>query len=179
MILFDEYYQKIYKFCLNALKNFKKEKAETTISTFAIYCNPFSGVITINFDTAYNSENLVKYHQTHDSIWYGEDNAGTFNDNCPDFEFSDFARLEIPEWENEFEKNGIINIKYRLVKRQIDLSKVNDEVINKVFFDFLKGIFDQVLTDKVIYELKKSKPFRVGIQIANSEDFLQYWLFNH
>lgn len=179
MILFDEYFQKIYNFCLNALYSFKKEKTDTTISTLAIYCNPFSGIITMNFDTPYNSENLVKYHQTHDSIWYGEDTAGTFNDNCPDFEFSDFARLEIPEWENEFEKNGIINIKYRLVKRQIDLSKVNDEVINKVFFDFLKGIFDQVLTDKVIYELKKSKPFRVGIQIANSEDFLQYWLFNH
>lgn len=176
MILFDEFQQKIHSFCLTAIDKFKKEKADVKIATIGLYCDPFSGLILINFDTKDNSENLVREHQANGSDWYGEDEYGSYNDNCPDFEYYAYERLKIPEWYEEFELSDVITIKYHFKKTQIDLSQVNNEVLNKSFFIFLKDILRNVVHDEVFTKLNKSEPFRVGIQMANSEYFFEYWV---
>lgn len=176
MICFDEYQQQIHNFCIASVEKFKKEKADVTISTIGLYCDPFSGRIFINFDTPNNSENLVREHQENNSDWYGEDEYGSYNDHCPDFEYYAYEKLEISEWREQFEISEVITIKYHFKKTQIDLAQVNDEVLNKQFFIFLKDILRNVVRDEVFTKLNKSETFRVGIQMANSEYFFEYWV---
>jgi hypothetical protein len=179
MITFAEYRQSIFRFCHNSIKEFKNEKPDFTIATIGIYCDPFLGEILINFDSPTNSENFVKEFLDQGPGWYGEDQHGKYNNHCPDFEYFGYKKMEIPEWEDEFEISDQIVIKHNLKKMEIDLSQVNNEVVYKAFYDFLNTIVQDLInelsSDEDFKDLNIAPPLRVGLQIADSEFYNKYW----
>ncbi len=91
--------------------------------TLGIYCCPWSGWLTTNF-------NLSEDEQ-----------------NCPDFEFADFNFIELPELEEEYQNdNPVFKIGDNLIN--LDIEALGDEAINEFIFNSLKPIATKIKENK-------------------------------
>ena len=106
----------IKEFFNSSINRFQEENRRP--SAIGIYCCPWSGWITINF-------NITK-------------KIVDTENNCPDFEFVEFDFMELAEWKSEYETD---NPKYKLdgltIQHNHDLG---DENLNELIFDYLKPI---------------------------------------
>lgn len=91
--------------------------------TLGIYCCPWSGWLTTNF-------NLSEDEQ-----------------NCPDFEFADFNFIELPELEEEYQNdNPVFKIGDNSIN--LDIEALGDEAINEFIFNSLKPIATKIKENK-------------------------------
>ena len=109
--------EKIMQFIIAGLENFSKEVREPAI--MGIYCCPWSGWITLNFNISY-SFSEVSY-------------------SCPDFEFVEYDFIEFKHWEEEYESLEGLWTDNNLKVYGVNRSE-GDEGLNKFFFDYLKDI---------------------------------------
>ncbi|MEP2689234.1 MULTISPECIES: hypothetical protein [Maribacter] len=124
MIDLDENKKGITEFINNSISRFQTEYGLPT--SIGIYCCPWSGWITTNFNIK------TKLTET--------------ENNCPDFDFVEYDYMEIPEWEDEYESENPEFKTSGLVKRvNHDLG---DEVFNKIIFDYLKPIVAEIKEQK-------------------------------
>lgn len=124
MIDLDENKKGITEFINNSISRFQTEYGLPT--SIGIYCCPWSGWITTNFNIK------TKLTET--------------ENNCPDFDFVEYDYMEMPEWEDEYESENPEFKTSGLVKRvNHDLG---DEVFNKIIFDYLKSIVAEIKEQK-------------------------------
>jgi hypothetical protein len=116
MIELNDYNYSITTFLISSLEKFNPENNQRI--TLGIYCCPWSGWITTNF-------NLTKTLEG-DEL------------NCPDFEFVEFDLLEINEWQNEYENESP---RFENLGVAYDYSHEDgDEKLNEIIFLFLEKI---------------------------------------
>ena len=124
MIDLDENKKGITEFINNSISRFQTEYGLPT--SIGIYCCPWSGWITTNFNIK------TKLTET--------------ENNCPDFDFVEYDYMEIPEWEDEYESENPEFKTSGLVKRVNHY--LGDEVFNKIIFDYLKPIVAEIKEQK-------------------------------
>ena len=135
MIDLTEANARIDKLIEESLRSFSSEKPDTDWSAFAIYSCPWEGWAMTSFDTAASSEETLARWEKNGSDWYGEDDWGRFNDNCPDFEFHEWRLVDFPEWGSEYEAGEPIHVRDLAgVDHYIDSS---NESLNALVFSFL------------------------------------------
>jgi len=108
--------EKIKTFLTSSITRFQAENEEPT--SVGIYCCPWSGWMTTNFNITKKIEDT--------------------KNNCPDFDFVEFDFMELVAWENEYETdhptfklNGSIIIHNH---------NLGDENLNQLIFEYLKPI---------------------------------------
>jgi hypothetical protein len=122
MIVLDHYSDKIGGFILETVQRFKTQNGIP--NSVGIYCCPWSGWLTINFNIRKSLEET--------------------NNNCPDFEFVEFDVLDFPEWQDEYEAD---EPKYRTGDKVIQFTQEQgDESLNKIFFSYLLPIVTETKT---------------------------------
>jgi hypothetical protein len=106
-------------------------------NSVGVYCCPWAGWISLNF-------NLTKQLES-------------TKNNCPDFEFVEYALLDMSIWAQEYQKDypeftlGGTN--------PFDRLDLDDEPINGVIFDFLK---------EIIIHMKPTLRFPILLQMLDS-----------
>ena len=107
----------IKDFIVQAIDQFKPEEGEP--SQIGIYCCPWIGWITINFNLKV------------------EDSRST-----PDFNFVEFDIIDFEDWQQEYEAE---EAKYMLGDKLIEHnSDLGDERLNELFFRFLQPIVKEL-----------------------------------
>ncbi|MCK8521468.1 hypothetical protein M0D21_07810 [Aquimarina sp. D1M17] len=116
MIDLNKNTDEIKEFLSSSINRFIKENQIP--KAIGIYCCPWSGWITTNFNIT------KKVEET--------------SNNCPDFEFVEFDFLELAEWESEYEKD---NPEFKLNGEiQYYNDDLGDESLNEFIFEYLKPI---------------------------------------
>ncbi|ENI5462346.1 hypothetical protein ABZG89_002390 [Flavobacterium psychrophilum] len=105
----------------NSIFKFIEENGKP--KTLGIYCCPWAGWLTTNF-------NLSEDEQ-----------------NCPDFEFVEFDFIELPELEEEYQ-NDKTEFKIGENLTTVDFEELGDEAINEFIFNVLKPIAIKVKNNK-------------------------------
>ncbi|MDP9079672.1 MAG: hypothetical protein M3O71_19770 [Bacteroidota bacterium] len=106
----------ITQFIIEGLEKFVVEVGKPSI--MGIYCCPWSGWITLNFNVTFSLEEQ--------------------NYSCPDFEFVEFDIVEFQKWEEEYESDQGVwvddskNYEYNFDE--------GDEGLNSFFYSFLKNL---------------------------------------
>ena len=163
----------ICNFIRNGLMQFQDDYPNEKVSSFAIYACPWAGWITSNFDTNANSESLINQQLETGNHWYGSDVEGYFNNNCPDFLYSNYSELQFEKWAEEYNNGDTISIKInRISKKIVNVDVLGDEAFNRIFFDFFVKILDEIIKEDVFISLNKSEIFRFGLQMLDSECIL-------
>lgn len=150
MINLDKERVLIERFWTDSIEKFNIVNPEVKVYTVGLYCCPWAGWMTINFDTKPNG------------------------DNCPDFTNVAFGEHDLERWQNEYDNNDILEIFLDGNIQTINLEEDEDELINGIVFTYLKTILKVPQLLKVTDILKKSEPFRVGIQMLDSTE-TEFW----
>lgn len=135
MIDLDGFKGKIEVFWVEAIRKFSYFQHDAQVTCVALYCCPYAGWLTINFDTEKDS------------------------DNCPDFTFSAFDILQLEEWQQEYENFPILNIKINGEVKQFETEKDGDEVFNEIVFNYLKKLLQDPNLISTTDELNKGVHF--------------------
>ena len=93
--------------------------------TLGIYCFPWAGWLTTNF-------NLTKDEK-----------------NCPDFEFVEFDFIELPELEEEYQ-NDLPEFKIGENSISLNIEELGDEAINEFMFNSLKPLAMKIKNERKI-----------------------------
>jgi len=134
---------------------------------------PWMGWVALNFDTTEKSNSIVSQFQHNGPAWYCEDENGRFNNNCTDFKYCEFVKLEIPEWYETYDSLGddfhLNYIDSNGQKKVLDLDAEGDEGLNKIVFPLLKSIMTE--NRQKIIDLAKNRDTisRLGVQMCDSE----------
>lgn len=174
MLDFDAYKVQIKRFLLNGIKQFVDLKNDIIVSCVALYSHPINGWLFLNFDSVRSDESFVDNWSSQGKNWVGKDDNGMFNNNCPDFDFFEFVRIDFQEWIDEIEHSPIITIKHPIKNKKINLETDGDELLNKEFLSFFIGIMKELEQEHAFKELKKSESFRLGVQLLDS-DYERFW----
>lgn len=93
--------------------------------TIGIYCCPWAGWLTTNFNLTIDEQ------------------------NCPDFEFVEFDFIELPELEEEYQ-NDKVEFKIGDNIITLDIEEKGDEAINELMFNSIKTIAIRLKENKNI-----------------------------
>jgi cobalamin biosynthesis protein CbiG len=89
--------------------------------------------------------------------------------NCPDFAFVGFARYEAPEWATQYEEEDrLVVINAEGVRCVVDVEAEGDDALNRIFFEFLRGLLISPRTLEAIARVHVV-PERLGVQLLDSE----------
>jgi hypothetical protein len=128
------------------LAAFRAKHPEVASPHVALYSCPWSGWVSLCLDPTAQAEQ-----------------------NCPDFEFVEFAIFEAHEWTTEYEEQPRLEIldlhgATQIVEPEVD----GDEALNRVFFEFLKAI---LVGQEATAAVRRSglRPSRLGVQMLDSE----------
>lgn len=158
MIDLNNYKTTIINFWKESIDKFVELNPDTEVSAISLYCCPWAGWITINFDTV---ERLPLKKRKKYYI------------NSPGFEYSAFKDLMVDEWQQEYEENLFVIIKTD--SNNIKLLKVeDDEVYNQIFFQFLVTILKELDQNNFLSNLKPQNNFMIGVQMLDSK-YQEFW----
>lgn len=120
MLNLDHDLQKIEDFIQDSIQKFQTESGQP--SSIGIYCCPWAGWLTTNFNLSKTLEET--------------------QNNCPDFQVVAYHFLDLPEWQEEYEKSEPI---FQINGSKIELSpRSGDEKPNGTVFDYLKPIVARI-----------------------------------
>jgi len=120
MIDLNENTENIKKFLSTSINRFQSENEKP--NSIGIYCCPWSGWITTNFNVN------TKLTET--------------ENNCPDFDYVEYDFMEIPEWQEEYENDKPeFKVNGSIINHNHDLG---DENINELIFEYLKPIVSEL-----------------------------------
>jgi hypothetical protein len=114
MVQLKNYNTEIINFINEKTNDFGKEYGK--ISSIGIYSCPWSGWISLNFNTNISLE------------------ATSFN--CPDFEYVEYDLLDLDDWSDEYNNEipEFIDLNNILIKLN---REEGDEALNKIIFEYL------------------------------------------
>ena len=151
MIDLRRHHAPILSFLESGLAEFGRQHPDAPLGHAALYCCPWSGWVSLCLDRA------VQLDQ-----------------NCPDFEYTEFALYEASTWTAEYETEDPLTIVTASGEHlELDLDSVGDAALNAVFFDFLR----QLLADPVATNALRAAAgggVRVGVQLLDSQ-FNEAW----
>jgi len=150
----------------NSLSGFASEHADVTWSTFALYACPWGGWITTSFDTKEKSAEIVAEISASGRDWFGEDEWGRFNDNCPDFQFHDWRGLELPSWQTECEEAEPIHV--RDLSGRDHFIGCENEALNGLAFGFMRTVLLEQLESLRGSPVFPKSRHRFGVQLLDS-----------
>lgn len=132
--------------------------------------------MTINFDVQKHSEKYVESLKIKNLSWYGQDLYGTFCNNCPDFEYVDYASINFPAWQQQCESREIVTFKNGLGNIiEINQSIDGDEALNKVVYEYYIEILEE-LEEKLLFgTLNQEQVLRIGVQMLDST-YEKFWV---
>ena len=141
MIELEKYNDEIERFIRESIKRFENEIREP--SSIGIYCCPWSGWISMNFNVTKTLEETGM--------------------NCPDFEFVEFDLIDFAIWQDEYESDQP-QWKYQQKIYRDDFDQ-GDEGVNKFFFYYLETLLEtmnfksyrvllQMLDSSLVKEIK-------------------------
>ncbi len=153
MIHLDSFRTKVTDLMKRGLARFLAEHPETNVTSVALYCCPWTGVLSLCLNTGDRMEVMAQ-------------------ENCPDFAFVEFDSEEFPEWVKEYESEKpkvIIGAR----TRSIDVEEGGDEAFNEPFFNLLvstlkKHVKEHPLPAHVLW---------TGVQMLDS-GFVEFWEVN-
>lgn len=162
----------LHELIKKSLSSFAAEQPHVTWSTLALYACPWAGWIMTHLDTEANSDATVAAFEDQGPDWYGEDQWGRFNNNCPDFEFFEWRELQVKHWRTEYEETDPIHVR-DLSGRDHHIGTEN-EAINGLVFEFLRAVLleyvDTVKADPLMLQSRR----RFGVQLLGSA-FSEFW----
>jgi len=167
MIQFTEDRPKIAKFLGSSVQKFAQEFPGSKVCIFGVYCCPWSGWISTNFESAAHMEQHLAGWRASEPDFIESDEWGEYNDNCPDFEHVEYSLLELEHWQAEYEAGGPFQVRKDGKTQRFS---ENDEDINRFFFTELLPIVQEVNFTPLI----KTEVFRIGVQMLDS-DYLKFW----
>ena len=168
MIDLYEYTPAVKEFIRVEVERFTKTHPEVEVASAALYSSPLNCWLFLNFDSVENVQSFLKEWSEKGEPWVGEDESGSFNNSCPDYDFFEFGRMDFDEWCDEIEEAPILTIRSDAVY-QVDLEEDGDEAANVIFFQWLQSIVKELEAEKVFSGLNKASTFRLGVQILDSE----------
>jgi hypothetical protein len=117
MIRLESYESLIVNFIQEKTEEFEKEHGKP--STIGIYCCPWAGWLTVNYNT--------------------KGSLGSSILNCPDFEYVEYDMLELDEWSEEYvsDEPKFSNLDKNLIT--IDREQ-GDEIFNEIMFKYLNEL---------------------------------------
>ena len=120
MIVLHNYNDIICQFIVESVQKF--EKLHGKPNSIGIYCCPWSGWLTTNFNLRISLPDT--------------------GENCPDFEFVEFDSLDFPQWQSEYESD---EAEYQLGNSIIKYThEGGDEELNEIFFSYLLPVMKEV-----------------------------------
>ena len=138
MVFLDKYKDKIEGFILEAIQKFTTQHGNP--NSIGIYCCPWSGWVTMNFNVIKSLEET--------------------KNNCPDFEFVEFDVLDFQEWQDEYESDSP---EYQTGNKVLHPDPdEGDEGVNKIFFSYLLSIVTNTkLKSKILLQFLDSSYLKV------------------
>lgn len=141
----------ILSFLESGLARFRRQHPDAPLGHVALYCCPWSGWVSLCLDR-----------------------AAQLDQNCPDFEYAEFALYEANTWTEAYETEDPLTIVTASgVNIELDLDSTGDEALNAVFFDFLR----ELLADSSATHALRAAAgggLRIGVQLLDSE-FNEAW----
>lgn len=120
MINIDKNTKQIEEFIQNSIDKFRI--ANGNPNSIGIYCCPWAGWLTTNF----NIDKTLNETQN----------------NCPDFQFVEFDFLELPEWQEEYEKD---HPEFEIHGQTIHYNHdFGDEKFNELIFSYLTPLVTEL-----------------------------------
>ena len=168
MIDLYEYTPAVKEFIRVEVERFTKTHPEVEVASAALYSSPLNCWLFLNCDSVENAQSFLKEWSEKGEPWVGEDESGSFNNSCPDYDFFEFGRMDFDEWCDEIEEASILTIR-STEEYQIDLEEDGDEAANIIFFKWLLSIVRELEAEGVFNGLQKASTFRLGVQILDSE----------
>jgi WD40 repeat protein len=152
MINLGSYRKNVNDLLQRGLARFAKENPEVNTTAVALYCCPWTGVLSLCLTTGDTPETMAQ-------------------ENCPDFAFVEFDSEEFPDWVEEYESDTP-QLKTGARTLSVNLEE-GDESFNEPFFNFLvstlkKHIKEYPLSVNVLW---------AGVQILDS-GFVEFWEVN-
>lgn len=145
MIDLREHSGRIVAWLAAELVRFRLEHADVPSPHVALYCCPWSGWISLCLDPEAQLEQ-----------------------NCPDFEFVEFALYEAPEWAAQYEEDDTLTIvDADGNKHLVELASDGDEGLNHIFFEFLRSLLASRTREAITNA--QIRPKRLGVQLLDSE----------
>jgi hypothetical protein len=146
MLTLEDHESRVIAFLDSGLARFVSEKPSVVATTIALYSCPQTGWVSLCLNTG--------------------DTPETHADNCPDFTFVEYALLEVPEWQEEYEsENPEVEIASGGRTVLIHLEEEGDDAYNKPLFDFLLRV------TKEYFQGGRAplRPVWAGVQMLDSE----------
>lgn len=172
MIDFEADRQFVKELIESSLGSFAAERPGVAWSTFALYACPWAGWITACFDSEANSAQTVAAIEANGPDWYGEDEWGRFNNNCPNFQFVEWRLLSLPHWQGECEAAEPIHV--RDLSGQDHFIGSENEAINGLVFAFLRKVLLAEMQAMTGSRFLPRARYRFGVQLLDS-GFLEFW----
>lgn len=148
MIDLDNHRSPLLKFVNHSISEFSRLHHEIRVTCVALYCCPWAGWVSINFDT-----NRESY-------------------NCPDFSFCAFKIYDVQQWQDECAKNELL---LRLNGEIIHINdEEDDETLNNIVFRFLVNVMKQPEIVNRVIALNRDISYRIGVQMLDSE-YVDFW----
>jgi hypothetical protein len=152
-----------------AFADFAKKHPDVEVSCIALYVTPYGGSAWINYDTQEHADAWVEKYKNNES-YVRKDEAGAFSPHPNDFAYGQAGDFEFPSFPNLYEATE--PIRFRDATGKTYDSDTADENIGRIMLDFLRNVlqsFDE------FGSLKRSKVFRMGISIHNT-DCDAFWI---
>lgn len=126
MIKLSEYADPIEDFLVKGIRSYIS--ANEKPRSIGIYCCPWSGWISLNFDR------IQEFPEV---------------ENCPDYTDPEHDILDFREWSEEYEKSDVPSILTPMGETlEIDVEDAGDEAFNRPFFDFLEAMVDRLFSER-------------------------------
>lgn len=138
--------QAVIVFLRTGLAEFRQQHPDICPLHVALYCCPWSGWISLCLDRNVQPEQ-----------------------NCPDFEFSEFSIYDTTDWAAKYEDESLLRIVgTHRTECTVDLEVDDDEAFNRPFFDFLCELLSG---DDARAAIMASglQPSHLGVQMLDSE----------
>jgi hypothetical protein len=167
---------RIRAWLLEGVRGFGQEQPQTSVATLALHACPWAGWVTLALDTREHSDAHVAHWApkvaARNIAWSGTDARGTFCDNAPDFAFRGWRELDCDHWRSAYVEGApvIVDLDGVTVRPPADEDAPGyegDEGYNRPFHRALVSMLQAFQREPVVSELKKSPPFRLGVQMLD------------
>lgn len=158
-----QYAQALTDYLAKSIAEFASDHPNTEISCIGLYFTTYGSSVFINYETPTHSDALVDNSGREVQFGISKDQAGYFNSDPYDFEFSQYDEFAYEGLPNFY--NAKWPIKFRDLSGQVTEVDSKDESVGRVL---LASMQPALQTFGRFGDLKRSKVFRMAIWIHNT-----------
>jgi hypothetical protein len=163
--------QVVARMLAKGVARFAKEHPDVEVSCIGLFGQGFGHCTALCLETPQHSDTYVK--RWAEGGFVGKDKLGQFTNNIYEFAYCEYDSVDFDFWPDLYDVGPDFKINMpdgKLVRRSTD--KNGNEAIDKPLLELLV----QVLREAGPFKgLRRAKPFRLGVEIANSA-FVKFWV---